>query len=292
MYRKQVRRRRAVLIGLIVCAVTLLSLYFQEGSSGPLHSGQGIVSTVLGPVEEGLSRALKPARDLVNWFGETFDARGENERLRDEVADLRSRLAEAETRRRLAGEVAGLDRITGGLVPSGYSPVTARVIGRSPTVWYSSVVVDKGSSAGVRLGDAVVASGGLAGRVTSLTRGNAQVTLIADSDSSIAARVVPIGTTGVVEPEVGDPQRLQLGFIREGEAIRKGQLVVTAGFTDPALSTRIPPGVPVARVQDVSLEEIQAYQRVQLRALADLRDMELVRVLTTPESRGERGGAR
>ncbi|MFM9042916.1 MAG: hypothetical protein ACKOPI_02020, partial [bacterium] len=80
MYRKEVRRRRTALAVLVVAGLTMLSLYFQEGPTGPLHTGQGLVSNLLGPVEEGANRALKPPRDLVNWFSETFDARGENAR--------------------------------------------------------------------------------------------------------------------------------------------------------------------------------------------------------------------
>ena len=79
------------------------------------------------------------------------------------------------------------------------------MIGRSPTVWYSTVTIDKGTSAGIRVDDAVVAADGLAGRVTATTRGTAQVTLITDADSSVTGRVLPEGAIGVVEPEVGDP---------------------------------------------------------------------------------------
>ena len=77
MYRKQVRRRRAVLLLLVAASLTLLSLYYRESNGGPLHGVQDVVSTVFSPIESGADRALKPARDLVNWFGETFDARGD-----------------------------------------------------------------------------------------------------------------------------------------------------------------------------------------------------------------------
>src|SRR5215207_3512196 len=97
MYRKQVRRRRAVLLLLVAASLTLLSLYYREGTGGPLHGVQRAVAAVLGPLEEGADRALKPVRDMFEWFGETFDARGENEELRDEVADLRERVAKAES---------------------------------------------------------------------------------------------------------------------------------------------------------------------------------------------------
>lgn len=281
MYRKEVRRRRTVLAVLVIAGLTMLSLYFQEGPTGPLHSGQGLVSNLLGPIEEGANRALKPASDLINWVSETFDARGENARLKDEVADLRSRLAQQESSASAQEQQAKLNSLVGGLIPPGSSAVDARVIGRSPTVWYSTVVIDKGSSAGVRLNDPVVSPDGLAGRVTLVNRGNSEVTLITDSDSSVAARVLPSGTIGVIEPELGKPDELQLNYIRGGEEIRKGQVVVTAGFSDPALSSLFPPGIPIGRVSDVSLEELQAYQRVQVRAYSDLRDMDYVKVLAT-----------
>jgi rod shape-determining protein MreC len=280
MYRKQVRRRRAVLLLLVVASLTLLSLYFREGTGGPIHQVQRTVAAVLGPFEEVTDRALKPARDSVNWFGETFEARGDREKLQDEVADLRDQLAQAQTDAGQRAELTKLAELTGGgLVPPGFEAVTARVVGRSPTVWYSTVTIDKGTSAGIRVDDAVIAPDGLAGRVSATTRGTAQVTLITDPNSSVTGRVQPGGATGVVEPNVGDPIDLQLNFIQRGEQISENQSVVTAGFASSTLDSLFPPGIPIGRVTESSLEEQQAYQRVHLRAYADLRDMEFVQAL-------------
>jgi rod shape-determining protein MreC len=288
MYRKQVRRRRAVLLLLVAASLTLLSLYFREGSGGPLHGFERGVSTVLGPFEEGADRALKPVRDLVNWFQETFEARGENDELSDEVASLRDQLAQQQTTAHQKQELAKLTELTGGgLVPEGQETVTARVVGRSPSVWYSTVTIDKGSSAGVSVDDPVVAADGLAGKVTSTTRGTAQVTLITDAESAVTARVLPTGATGIVEPSVGDPEDLQLNFLQKGENVAEGEMVVTAGFSTGDLSSVFPPGIPIGKVTDSSLEEQQAYQRLHLSAFADLRDMEFVRVLVDS---GDAGG--
>jgi rod shape-determining protein MreC len=289
MYRKQVRRRRAVLLLLVAASLTLLSLYFREGSSGPLHGFERVVSTIFSPVQEAADRALKPARDFVNWFDETFEARGENQDLQEEVTSLRDQLAELETNARQGEELAKLGELTGGgLIPDGQEAVTARVIGRSPTVWYSTVTIDKGSSAGIRVDDPVVAADGLAGKVTQTTSGTAQVTLITDSDSSVTARVQPAGATGVVEPNVGDPSDLTLNFLQEGEEINDGDMVVTAGFSAGDLSSIFPPGIPIGEITESTLEEQQAYQRVHLEAFADLRDMDFVQVLV--DSGGKGGG--
>jgi rod shape-determining protein MreC len=282
MYRKQVRRRRAVLLLLVAASLTLLSLYYREGNGGPLHGFQDVVSTIFAPVESGADRVLKPARDLVNWFDETFEARGENDRLRDQVAELRDQLAREQTTKQEARELKSLDEtLSGGIVPDGTDPVTARVIARSPTVWYSSVTIDEGSSDGVSVDDPVVAALGLAGKVTQTTPNTAQVTLITDADSAVTARVVPSGATGVVEPDVGDPRDLQLDYLERGTDIAEGQMVVTAGFSTGDLGSIFPPGIPIGEITRATPEEQQAYQRVHLEAFADLRDMSFVRVLTT-----------
>ncbi len=277
MYRKQVRRRRAVLLLLVAAALALLSVSYRGGSGGTFERG---VATVFSPVQEGADRAFKPGRDLINWFDETFEARGENEKLNDEVADLRERLAVAESTKRQSAEIRKLLALSSsGLIPAGREPVTSRVIGRSPTVWYSTVTIDKGTSAGLRVDDPVVTGDGLAGRVSVVTRNTAQVTLITDHTSAVAARVEPVGATGVVEPQVGDPNDLLLDFVEKGTEIQETQTVVTAGFSSEGLDSLYPPGIPIGEVTESTLEEQQAYQRVHLKPFADLRDMEFVQAL-------------
>jgi rod shape-determining protein MreC len=288
MYRKEVRRRRAILVALIVASLVLISIHFSEGDDGPLHSVQRAVANALAPIEEGASRALKPVRDLVNWFDETFDARGELDALREENAELRSQLAEAQSalgQNEQFRELLQLDR--SGLL-AGYEPVTARVIGRSPTVWYGTVRIDKGSSAGIEENDPVVAGvedpreygGALVGRVSEVTAGSAVVQLITDHRSAVSARINPDGPEGVVEPEAGDPDDLLLDLIQGDEGVAEGAMIVTAGWSSGRISSAYPPGIPVGRVTEATLSEQEAFQRVHLRPFADLRDLQYVQVMT------------
>ncbi len=281
MYRKQVRRRRAVLAGLIVVCLVLLSISFSEAQSGPLHSIQRGVSAVLSPVEEGASRALKPARDLVNWFGETFDARGENDALREEVQDLRAEVADAQS---AVGEnqqfrkMLDLDEADAAL--GSYKRVTGRVIGRSPTVWYSTVMIDVGTSSGVKVNDAVITGDGLVGRIGEATRGSAQVALITDHRSAVSASVLPEGPDGVVEPEVGDPDDLLLDFIDDNEDVKEGQILVTAGWSDGRISSAYPYGIEIGRVTEATVAEQETFQQVHVQPFADIRGLDYVQVLT------------
>jgi len=277
VYRKQVRRRRAVLALLIVGSFVLLTVTYGQGSDGVQRG----VSTIFSPLQSVADRALKPARDLVNWFDETFDAKGRNERLHDELEAAREQavgsqaaLAENEQLRNLVG----LDR--GGAIPSGYDPVTARVIARSPTVWFADVTVDVGSGDGVEVDDPVVSGDGLIGTVAAVTGSTARVTLIADSSSAVSAKIVPSGVQGVLKPSVGDPGDLVLDFLDSEKRVGKGQSVVTAGWRAEELESNYPPNLPIGEVTEASLVEQEAQQQVHVRPFADLRELDLVQVLT------------
>jgi rod shape-determining protein MreC len=277
LYRKQVRRRRAVLALLIVGSFVLLTVTYGSGSNG-LQRG---VSTIFSPIQSVADGALKPARDLVNWFDQTLDARGRNSRLQTELQTARKQsvgaaaaLAENAQLRKLLS----LDR--GGAIPSGYTPVTGRVIARSPTVWFSDVTIDVGSGENVRVNDPVVNGDGLVGKVSAVTGGSAQVTLIADHSSAVTAKVVPLAVQGVIRPDVGDPGDLILDFIDSSKHVHKGQVVVTAGWRSGEIASHFPPNIPIGEVTKASLVEQEAQQQVHVRPYADLRDLDLVQVLT------------
>lgn len=282
MYRKQVRRRRAVLALLVVGSFALLTATYGD-QSGALQRG---VSAVFGPLQEGADRALKPGRDLVNWFDETFDARGENKRLETELEELRRQVVAGQTAVSENEQLRKLLELRSqGEIPVGYAPVTARVIARSPTLWYSTVTVDVGTSRDVAVDDAVVNGDGLVGHVTSVTRGTAKVTLITDHTSAVTAKVVPVGVQGVIKPEVGNPEELLLDFLDTTQRVRPGDAVVTAGWQAEGLSSLFPYGIPVGRVTTATIAEQEASQQVHIRPYADLRNLEYVQVLTAGGSR-------
>jgi rod shape-determining protein MreC len=289
--KKVIRRRRAALAIFVALSVALVTAYFGESGGGFLNALQRGAQEVLAPIETGASRALKPVRDLFGWVGDTLDAKDENKRLTREVERLRGELARAQTARRDARELrglVGLHREEG--FPQGTRPVTARVIARSPTVWFSSVKIDKGSNDGVRADQPVIASGGLAGKVTDVTGGTAQVTLLTDASSAVSAQVMPEGANGIVKPEVGNPRDLLLDFVEKGRRVTEGTTVVTSGFTSGRVESLFPRGIPIGTVTEVDLDEIELYQRVHIKPFADLRRLDWLQVLTSRGQPAETAG--
>jgi rod shape-determining protein MreC len=280
--RKAIRRRRAVLAVFVALSIAILTAYFGEsGGGGLFHTLQRGAQEAFAPIETGANRALKPVRDFFGWAGDTIDAKDENAELKREVQQLRADLAEAQTAVRDSGQLKAIAELhRQDYFPQATRPVTARVIVKSPTVWHSSVKIDKGSSDGVRANQPVIAAGGLAGKVTSVTGGTAEVRLITDGQSGVSAQVFPEGVSGVVRPEVGNPDDLLLENVESGRRVTERTLVITSGFRSPRLESLFPRGIPIGRVSKVDLDELETYQRVHVKPFADLRSLDLVQVLT------------
>lgn len=277
MYRKQVRRRRALLAILVIGSFALLTVTYGRGSDG----FQRGVSTIFSPVQSVASGALKPARDLVNWFDETFEARGRNASLQRKLEAARRQAVGAQAALAENAQLRKLLKLNrSGVIPSGYKPVTASVIARSASVWFADVTIDAGRGDGVAVDDPVINGDGLVGTVTAVGAGSARVTLIVSHSSRVSAKVLPSGVQGVIRPEVGDPDDLLLDFIDSGKRVGQEQAVVTAGWRDGELASRYPPNLPIGEVTKAPILEQEAVQQVHLRPYADLRNLDIVQVLT------------
>jgi len=294
VYDKTVRRRRAVLALLVVSSLILLTAYFGESAGGGLHAVQRGVLEVVSPIQEGASRALKPFRDFFGWAGDTIHAKGKVKTLTKDRNQLYRQLV---TERGAAQENARLRNLfqldNNGV--SAYKPITARLIGSSPTLWYATIVIDKGSSSGVHAGMPVIAAdqdnGGLVGKVTNVAGDAAQVTLITDHTIAVSARVIADphnnkpprnatqSPTGVVQTEVGKPNDLVLQYTTRNDDIRPGDSIVSSGICSSRLQGIYPPDLPIGKVtsvQDAGTDD----QKVHVRPLVNMHRIQFVQVLS------------
>lgn len=287
MYDKTVRRRRAVLGLLVACSLILLTAYFGESTGGALHGVQRGTSSILTPVQEGASRALKPVRDLFGWFGDTIAAKGQVSELRAERDRLRTEALGSESFKADNKRLSDLLQLDGALSLKDMAPKTGRVIFQSPTVWYATIRVDKGSGDGVRIGQPVVNEEALIGRVTEVIGGAAQVTLITDTTMKVPARAGPRGVFGVVQPSsVGNPTDLVMNFVAPGARLSVGDRVLSRG-TEPQDTSRslYPVGLPIGQITRIDNEGTDT-QEVHLRPFAEMRSLDVVQILTEPRGSG------
>lgn len=279
MHDKTIRRRRAVLLALVAGSLLLLTAYFGESAGGGLHAFQRGVSTVLSPVQDGASRALKPVRDGVGWVGDTFDAKGENKRLRAELAQARQVQADANDSVRENDQLRRLLRMDGRTGIQDMGLVAARVSSRSPTVLNQVIRINQGTSSGVRTGQPVVTGSGLVGTVDTAGSNFAMVKLVTDADFGAGAKVSRGGVTGVVTPAPSNPRELRMDGVDATDDVRPGDTLVTSGTSDPKFPSPFPPDLLIGRVRRID-DPGSDTPIIHVRPFVDVRDVDFVQVLT------------
>ncbi len=277
MYDKTVRRRRAVLALLVVLSLLLLTAYFGEAPNGRLHGVQRDFLTVVSPIQDGANKALKPVRDLFGWFGATLHAKSQRNELLKQVDKLRGELVADQTEKRTNHQMLALLHLDQ-LGVGDYHPVTAEVVWKDPNLWYSTVVINKGESAGLQVNDPVINGEGLVGKVAQVASDGALVDLITDSSMGVSARIATSDATGLLQPKVGEPGGLLLQYLPANQA-NVGEYVVTSGtVAPPPYESLYPPGLLIGQV--TSVNEESAYESVTVHPFANLHELDIVQVLT------------
>jgi rod shape-determining protein MreC len=212
-----------------------------------------------------------------------FNAAEERDQLRRKVAKLTHELASHEVEQREYGELVKLYRLDNRLNISDYRQVSAGVVSAPADIWNAAVVIDQGTSAGVRVEDAVVNGEGLVGKVTQVGSQAAQVSLLTDSVVGVSVRIAGTGISGIVQAKVGDPTELVMRYMQPANAqVTAGEQVITSGTIAPAESL-YPRGIPVGEV--TSINEESAYTTVNVRPAVNFKGLEQVQVLTDTTGR-------
>jgi rod shape-determining protein MreC len=287
MTRNEVAWRRLVFVFLIIASLAILTVSFRETESGPVHAVQQAGLGLLSPLQSWGARAAEPFQDGYRWIRTLWSAHREAERLAAELQALQGEAVklkeQAEENQRLKSLLDLRDK---GTFPEGTDFEVARVTGKSPTRWQAWIQIDKGSADGIRVDQPVVgatplageslAGKGLVGKVIAVTAHSAQVQLITDSESSVAAKIQESRAEGIVEGSVSGT--LTMDFVDRDIAVELKRVVVTSGF-----GGIYPPAIPIGVVADVGEEDVNIYKEIEIQAFVDFRVLEEVMVLILPE---------
>ena len=193
--------------------------------------------------------------------------------LRKENALLSGRLELMERRVREAGFIADennrLKDLLGFKKAIPFSTVAAQVIGRDPTNWSNSLIIDKGAAQGVVAGRAVLSTRGLVGRVLEVGRYSGRVLLITDPNSRVGVLIQRNRQGGIL---VGRPDgTCKMIYIALDSDVRKGDRALTAGY-----GTTFPKGILVGEVASVGKEPGRLYKYAIVKPSQDLSELEEV----------------
>jgi rod shape-determining protein MreC len=223
-----------------------------------------------------------PAR-LTHWGQENFVTRSavleENKRLRAEALVLE---AQVQQNAALMAENVRLRALLNSSALLQDDVLVAELIGVSPDPARHLVVLNKGTSDGVFVGQPLIDANGLMGQVVEAAPNSARVLLITDATHAIPVQVNRNGVRAIANG-VGRLDHLELRHVASTEDIEVGDLLVTSG-----LGARFPEGYPVATVTEVVADPGQPFARVSAAPSAALtRSRHVLLVFTrTPDSEG------
>ena len=198
---------------------------------------------------------------------------------RVEIAALQARVDTLERENEELREIEGEYRLLVDLFnrarqAPGYERLTAAVIGQDTNPALRSIIIDKGSADGVRVGMPVEGARGLVGQVYRTTPQSAQVVLITDSSSAIPARLGNSRATGILRGG-GLGGILSIEWIDLKHDVEVGEVVLTSG-----LGGRFPQDLVIGRVIEVDRREAELFQRSVVQPAVDFDALEVVFVIT------------
>jgi rod shape-determining protein MreC len=274
-------RRRLVVGALVLASLVMITIYFREAPDGHLHGVQSAAATAMQPFEIGAQRISRPFRDAYGWAASLFHAKSENERLRDELDQLRSQvIATAELQRQYDALADLLEFRRGDRFPQDFPrsrTVAASVLSNPAGEFEQKIIVAAGSSDGVRRYDAVVNELGLVGHVSKVLGSRAEVTLLTDPESAVTARDSKTGAIGILKH--GQGAALFLDRVPKQREVKQNDLVVTAGSGAGPLGSFFPAGIPVGVVSSVGQTDVESFKDIQVRPFVNFANVDSVLIL-------------
>ena len=150
--------------------------------------------------------------------------------------------------------------------------VAAEVIGKDPSAWFKTVIIDKGRADGLTKGLPVVMPQGIAGQVIEVANHYSKVMLIIDRNSAVDALVQRTRARGVVKGE--STNQLRLAYVLRKKDVQVGDIVVSSG-----LDGIYPKGLRIGMVSEVIEHEADIFHEVFITPFVDFEKLEEVLVV-------------
>ncbi len=258
----------------VLAIIAILAVILHE--AGQLQPVEELLQYIIGPVQRSFASLTGGTGDFFGAFTEARALRDENRQLQSEISRLATdniRLKELESENATLRELLKFARNN----PT-YVTLPADVIGRDPSPYFGTLIINAGSENGLRPGMPVISVGSaLVGRVLQTSPRTAKVQLLGDVSSAVNAVIQNSRATGLVR---GQPDgTLVLDLIPQEEKVKKDEIVLTSG-----LGGDLPRALVIGTVLDVTKRDIDLFQSALLRPAVDLNRLEVVLVITNFEA--------
>ncbi len=259
-----------VLLIAIVFFITVNFIFLTVSSKGVLpETGiERLTTTFVAPFQMVFSRSFAFFEGVWKDYFATVRAAKELPRIKNELAkamekvNLCKELEQENIRLRKFIRFQDLEKET---------LVAAKVIGRDPSPWFRTLMIDKGSADGLTKGLPVLVSEGVVGQVVAVARRYSRVLLVTDRNSAVDALVQTSRARGIVKGN--DSERCSFRYVLRKNKIQPGEMIVSSG-----LDGVFPKGLRIGWVVGIEENTSQLFQEITLKTCVDFDTLEEVLV--------------
>ena len=238
---------------------------------------------LLAEAQRMVSSTVAAGRDLWDGYISLRGAHQEKIELQETIARLELRLQAQDA---LVQQAGSLERLLELDRTVELMTLSARVIGVDATPWFRTITVDRGIRDGVRSELAVIAPGGVVGRVVGAPGMRAaKVQLIIDRNAAAGALIERTRVPGVVVG-AGDGSTLRMEYVSNLDDVRVGDAVVTSGADGI-----YPHGLAMGTVTSVR-HGPRLYKSIDVEPAIEFNRMEHVLIVTHDERLAAAGDVR
>jgi rod shape-determining protein MreC len=249
-------------------------IFYSWNLKGKEHANlfERTVLNISSPIITGIARVNSGVSGVWNDYLDLVGARKENKLLRENIKELNSRII-ASRDAMIANE--RLNKLLEMKETLKISSLTATVVGEDASPWFKTILIDRGSSDGLKEGMSVIAADGIIGQLVKVAAKSSRVLLIIDHASGVAGLIQRSRARGVVKGK-GDGTCI-LEFSLSAEDVTVGDTVITSG-----IGGVFPNGLKIGEVSMVKKGEYGIFQTVVIRPAVNLARLEDVLVLLQP----------
>lgn len=261
----------------LMIALLIVNFVLMAFDAKEINSGQRVVrswtQTIADFVQSPVTTVTSAVANYFSSISNLRSAQTDNDVLKQRVQELEVELKQKEE---LSAENTRLKSFLQLKETSKYKVLTARIIGRDPSVWFDSSIVNRGSLDGVQLNMPVVTDGGLIGRVMAVGPLTCQIDLITRKGSGIGSMIGQIGETGAlgVVSGTGQSDVLEMKYVPGYITVEVGQPIFTTGQDGI-----YPAGLKVGEIVSVLTGSATTPHQISIRPAGRLNSMQEVAIL-------------
>lgn len=258
-----------------VLAVIVGVMLYSASTGGLATIPEKIVSFVVVPAQKASAALSDSITDFFSIFVNAKENKEENDRLKEEISDLRKQMVDYEnikTENERLQEIVGLKKENPDI-----QLLDAGIIGRDPADRFGSFTIDKGTVHGLSKWDPVITGDGLVGYIDSLGPTYAKVVTILSPELNVGAVEIRTRETGNLTGDIAlaDKGLAKLELLPKSTEIKQGDIIVTAGT-----SGYYPADLVIGTVEEVTLEESGITSSASIKPVSDIYEIKHVFVLT------------